>query len=128
MFRAIAICGFFFLVGCEPTAPDQEPVDGPEIRPPYEWSQASLATSGLDSLLIDSALSASQAESFLYSLLVVRHGSLAVEYNRPPLTRFNDYDIRSSTKSIVSLLFGICPFASLQPHPIAVKSLDTMCC
>ena len=91
---------------CQTTGPE-DPERVEFVFPPYEWPIGSVSSAGLDSVLIDSALTEVKSRPYVLSFLLVRRDSLVVEYYRPGLSKFNDYDIRSATKSFVSALVGI---------------------
>ncbi len=76
-------------------------------RPPYEWPLSHPSSQKLDTVLLDSAIHAMRAEPFVYSFLVVRNDTLVVEEYRNGLSKYNDYEIRSVTKSFISALVGI---------------------
>jgi CubicO group peptidase (beta-lactamase class C family) len=73
----------------------------------YPWQSASFTAQMVDSVLIDSAATLFAADEHFYSFLLVRNGFLVKEYYRPPLKSYNDFELRSATKSIVSALVGI---------------------
>lgn len=102
----IAVVASFGTAGCESSTsvPDRAPVS---IFSPYPWPVAPPADLGFDTVRTDSALASVLANTHILSFLVVRHDTLALEYYRPGLSKHNDFDIRSATKSVVSLLVGI---------------------
>ncbi len=77
------------------------------VLPPYPWPVGDPSGLGFDTLRTDSAVASVSAHPNILSFLVIRHDTLALEYYRPGLSKYNDFDLRSATKSIVSLLFGI---------------------
>lgn len=72
-----------------------------------EWSTATPAEVGLDAGKLDAAVQHASTLPRLLSLLVVRHGRLALEAYFNGNTRDSLNDVRSVTKSIVSTLTGI---------------------
>lgn len=86
-----------------------EPPVGPSgpIDLAAEWQRASPQSVGLDRGRLDAAVRQARSLPQLQSLLVVRHGRLALEeyFNGNHADRLND--VRSVTKSVISTLVGI---------------------
>ena len=72
-----------------------------------EWTTASAAAVGLDAARLDAAVQHATTLPRVLSLLVARHGQLAIEAYFNGNTRDSLNDVRSVTKSIVSTLTGI---------------------
>jgi CubicO group peptidase (beta-lactamase class C family) len=86
-----------------PLAPPQR-----DYWPTRGWRESTAAAQGLDSELLARADRAIEAEyPNIYSLLVVRHGYLVFEKYYRGHNRFDEYNIKSITKSITSALIGI---------------------
>jgi CubicO group peptidase (beta-lactamase class C family) len=71
------------------------------------WANAAPADVGLDETLLARAVSDAAAISRFRSLLIARHGKLVSESYFGGTDRTTSFDVRSVTKSIVSLLTGI---------------------
>ncbi|MEO6211285.1 MAG: serine hydrolase [Gemmatimonadaceae bacterium] len=82
-----------------PTARDYWPTAG--------WKHASPSAEGMDSAMVDSAMNAFGANNDTYAAMVVRHGYVVAErhYNGGDST--TRYQLRSATKTIVSILVGL---------------------
>ncbi|MFK7990835.1 MAG: serine hydrolase domain-containing protein [Sandaracinaceae bacterium] len=86
------------LVACQPPIYDARSVPLP---------RSSLAAEGLDATHWDNAIAEIRERDLpVDSLLVTRGGQLVAEHHRPPYDRTALHDLRSSTKSITSLLVG----------------------
>ncbi len=79
----------------------------------------------MDPTRVDSALQEAATKPYLFSILVARHDSLVVEYYKPTLSFHNDYQIRSATKSVISVLIGIALDEGLIPG-VDTPFLDIM--
>jgi CubicO group peptidase (beta-lactamase class C family) len=95
------------ILGCTSSNDPQPQPSEFVIRAPFAWQTSTPAAQGLDSVLVDSAVSTFETDANFFSLVVIRNGYLVKEYYRPNLTQYNDYDVRSATKSFVSILVGI---------------------
>lgn len=95
------------LSGC--THPSENPADSGQFpnRPPYAWQTSTPAQQGLDSASIAAAIAEMNSHAWMFSLLIVRHGYLAVEQYNNNLSQYNDYEIRSASKSVTSALVGL---------------------
>ena len=103
---ALLLLGVFASCSDESSPTDSDP--SPFVqRTPYDWPQSTPAAQNLDTILIASAIQSVKASPFIYSFLIVRNGSLVVEEYRTGFSQFNDFEIRSVTKSFVSALAGI---------------------
>jgi CubicO group peptidase (beta-lactamase class C family) len=95
------------VAGCTSTDdPQPQPVEF-VVRAPYAWQQSTPLAQGLDSALVNSAVGTFKTNTNCFGLVVIRNGFLVTEYYRTNLTQYSDYDIRSATKSFVSVLVGI---------------------
>jgi CubicO group peptidase (beta-lactamase class C family) len=95
-------------MGCHsnPSSSDNASTFNFVYRDPYAWPTSTPAAAGLDTTKISAALDEVRANSFIFSLLVVRNDTLVVEY----YSRFqkdNDFEIASASKSFTSALIGI---------------------
>lgn len=95
-------------IGCHsnPSSSDNASTSNFVYRDPYAWPTSTPAAAGLDTTKIAAALDEVRANSFIFSLLVVRNDTLVVEY----YSRFlkdNDFEIASASKSFTSALIGI---------------------
>lgn len=110
-----------------PTARDYWPTSG--------WKHASPAAEGMDSAMVDSAMHAFGANKDSYAAMVVRHGYVVAErhYNGGDST--TRYQLRSATKTIVSILVGLAidqkllhgvnqSVSSLLPEAFRADSVD----
>ena len=91
--------------GCGTSTPASSPTSVP-IDLAQPWVSATPEEVGLDPVLIGKAKADAAAIPRFRSLLVVRHGKLAVEEYFGGATRDTQFDVRSVTKSVVSLLVG----------------------
>ncbi len=72
------------------------------------WETRSLQEMGLDTILIDTLFTQLfQQKHKIHSTLVIKEGKIVVEEYFNGNTRESRYDIRSATKSVISLLVGI---------------------
>jgi CubicO group peptidase (beta-lactamase class C family) len=71
------------------------------------WRVAPAASQGIDSVKLATALVAARGVAGLRSLVVVRNAYLVAEYYAPPVTADSLNDVRSVTKSLMSMLVGI---------------------
>jgi CubicO group peptidase (beta-lactamase class C family) len=94
------------------TGCDKNPVGGDGIksefvyRDPYPWPVSTAVAQGLDTAKVSAALREIRTYSFLYSFLVIRNDSLAMEYYRG-FQKENDFNTYSAAKSYISALVGI---------------------
>ncbi|MBK5188035.1 MAG: serine hydrolase, partial [Gemmatimonadaceae bacterium] len=79
-----------------------------EYWPTAGWKAASPAAEGADSALLDSALTRfGAAPSTVYAVVVTRHGYIVAERYYHDKDSTERFDLRSATKSVVSMLTGI---------------------
>lgn len=92
--------------GCKQTVEpaEQEPF---VYVPPYDWTVATPASRGIDTLLLQQALTEFSNQSFVYGFLLVQDTFLVAEYYQRFLSRNNDYSIHSAAKTFISALVGI---------------------
>ena len=74
---------------------------------PYAWTTSDPASTGIDTVLFQTALDNLTSLPYVYSTLVVHDSLLIAEYYQGYLSKLNDYDIRSASKSFISALMGI---------------------
>lgn len=75
--------------------------------PQFQWIEASLKSQHIDSVKIDSAISRCKVDENIYSFVLIRNGFLVKEYYQSRLHAYNEFEIRSATKSFISVLVGI---------------------
>jgi len=91
--------------GCGTSTPASSPTPVP-IDLAQPWVSATPEEVGLDPVLLGKAKADAAAIPRFRALLVVRHGKLAVEEYFGGATLDTQFDVRSVTKSVVSLLVG----------------------
>src|SRR5260221_117996 len=104
--RAVLV---LLLAGCGSTPVEPVSLDGAGYWPAAEWRRATPEQVGLDAGRIAglvARLRSNQVPS-IHSLLVVRHGYLAVEEYFNGSTAESVHTLQSVTKSVTSLLVGI---------------------
>jgi len=74
---------------------------------PYEWPVGNPEEYGFRPTYLDTVYSMADDKSYLYSILVVRHGKLVVEWYFNSGDENNAFHIHSASKSITSALVGI---------------------
>lgn len=88
--------------GCAPSASVVAPIDRDDPLPTAAPDEV-----GLDARILDNiADQLARDDHDIHSMLVVRHGRVAMEQYWNGFTRDNPHDIRSATKSITALLTG----------------------
>ncbi len=92
---------------CNFQAPVENDSDPYTELTPYEWEISSIEDQGLNSLLINRALSEMYRISVCYSLLIVRNGYLVGEQYYNGRTKYVMDPIYSVTKSFISTVIGI---------------------
>ncbi|MFO7890602.1 MAG: serine hydrolase, partial [bacterium] len=93
---------------CNLQAPvENNDLDSYEDLSPYEWETSTLEEQGLNSLMINSALSEMYGMSYYYSFLIIRNGYLVVEQYYNGRTKYVMDPIYSVTKSYISAVIGI---------------------
>jgi len=105
LIRFIVSCSFIFFPSCEENAID--PVIPIVNTPQYQWESASLVSQNIDSVKIDSAVLQFGANENIYSFILARNGYLVKEYYRSQFYFYNEFELRSVTKSIISALVGV---------------------
>ena len=90
---------------CTKTSPTES--TPPELTEPYPWPTSSPQAQGLDAVLIATAIDSIRAKSSVYCLLVVKNDYLVVERYNSYYMQYNDFEIRSASKSFTSALIGI---------------------
>ena len=75
--------------------------------PPYAWTSIRADSVGIDTSLLRQGLNSLKSLPYVFSTLVLRDSFLVAEYYPSFLTKLNDYDIRSASKSFISALIGI---------------------
>jgi CubicO group peptidase (beta-lactamase class C family) len=105
LWRRLLLAGTIaFAVAC--SSDSTGPVSG-STDLSHEWTTTSPAAVGLDEAGLEAAVQYAGTLPRLLSLLIVRHGQLAVEEYFNGNTRDSLNDVRSVTKSVVSTLTGI---------------------
>ena len=91
---------FLVLSSCndEPTAPE---------IPSYNWQISSPEELGLNSSLLNTAVSQASAQGFINSLIVIRDGKIAIEKYFNGRNKESFQTVRSVSKSFLSALVGI---------------------
>jgi CubicO group peptidase (beta-lactamase class C family) len=104
--------------------------------PSESWQRSAPAAQGVDSILVDSALATlSRDYPSVWSALLVRHGYIVGERYYQGHDSTERFDLRSATKSVVSVLAGIAidrklirgpdqPIADLVPEAFLGDDLD----
>src|SRR5688572_26794249 len=88
-----------------PTGSPPPPVTIIDIAQP--WAKATPAEAGMDEVMLGRAASDAAAMPRFRSLLVARHGKLVAEHYFGGADSSTVFDLRSVTKSVVSVLTGI---------------------
>ena len=90
-----------------PIAGNWRPSSAPPVSNGFDWPTATPESQGLDPAKVEAAYAAASALPFTESIVIIRHGYLVREGyfhgNRPAMA----HQIASSTKSVLSSLFGI---------------------
>ncbi len=94
-----------FMVSCNESA--VSPVAESPRSVAYQWPTSTPADEGISAALIDSAAAVCAKNSNIYSFIIVRNGFLVREYYQEQLHDYNEFEIRSATKSFISVLVGI---------------------
>ena len=103
--RLISLLWVVIASGCGTSTPASSPASAP-IDLAQPWVAATPGEVGLDPVLLGRATAGAAAISRFRALLVVRHGKLALEEYFGGATSDTQFDVRSVTKSVVSLLVG----------------------
>ncbi len=74
---------------------------------PYGWPESTPEDEGMDSAMLATALEDAAATSYMYGLVVIRHGRLVAEGYFNGQTRYDANHIHSASKSFTSTLVGI---------------------
>ena len=96
-----------------PTPPAPQPPSGSPPPPvtiidiSQPWARATAAESNMDEVMLGRAASDAAAMPRFRSLLVARHGKLVAENYFGGADNATVFDLRSVTKSVVSMLTGI---------------------
>ncbi len=98
----LVICSLFG------SACNKNPVESDEFVS-FEWPVSSPEEQGFDPEMFSRALEEAKNRTFIFSLVVVRHGYLVSEYYRwtDYYNRNDPWMVRSMTKSFISALIGI---------------------
>ena len=90
-----------------PIAGNWKPTSAPPASNGFAWPTATPESQGLDPVKVEAAYTAASQLPFSESIVIIRHGNLVREGyfhgNRPAIA----HKIASSTKSVLSSLFGI---------------------
>ncbi len=78
-----------------------------EIFDPYEWNVSTPEEYGLDAGMLANAYQEASKMPFLYSFLVIRDGTLIVEWYFNGADKNASYTVHSASKSFMSALIGI---------------------
>ena len=103
--RLISLLWVIIASGCGTSTPASSPASTP-IDLAQPWVAATPGEVGLDPVLLGRATAGAAAIPRFRALLVVRHGKLALEKYFGGATSDTQFDVRSVTKSVVSLLVG----------------------
>lgn len=93
----------------------QTPLQPPALDLAGPWIETTPDQVGLDAARLEAAAARAALQPRFRSLLVARHGRLAFERYREPATAETLFDVRSVTKSVVSLLLGIAERDAVVP-------------
>ena len=132
------LCAALIGLGCAVTACSQPTTPLPCATPPAlsdNWEPHSASSAGFDANALCAALASVQSgEANVHGVLIARHGKLVAEYYRRgtdhPINRLfglwgqdadfdasTQHDVRSISKSVVSLLFGVVTAEKSSPAP-----------
>jgi CubicO group peptidase (beta-lactamase class C family) len=97
-------------IACGSSSPASGPSDSPSVAPPIDiaqpWRVSAPVDAGLDPGRLAQAAADAAAIPRVRALLVARHGQLALERYFGGADASQRFDVRSVTKSVVSLLVG----------------------
>lgn len=110
----LILCAIF--IAC--TVPSGPAIPGPSTVNGYQWTHSTPQAQGVDSAALHSALELFRSDDKVFSFILTRNGTVVEEYYRSDLHPYNEFELRSATKSFVSVLVGIAL------HQGLIDSLD----
>ena len=93
------------LVGCSDSNRSECDCSSPDIKDSLAIS--SLASEGMDSLIINDGIERVAESEYVYSLLIVKNGCIVSESYFNGMTSNDSFSVRSVTKSVIGTLVGI---------------------
>ena len=120
-FFLLAVCAGLWW-SCEPPAAAP---GGPvaEVHPPYPWPEGLPDRLSIDGQALDTVRTTLQGLPWVHAFLIVRRDTLVFEYYGPGRSFLREDDLRSATKSVVSLLVG-CALADGILDSLGARWLD----
>jgi CubicO group peptidase (beta-lactamase class C family) len=114
--------------GCGASSVKDVDTDSPSDRDTehsFEWTFATPESVGMDGERLNSAIDFIESQSIdVRSMIVVKNGHIVLEHYFAEDTKDTLYNIESSTKSILSVLFGIAVDEGLIQNGIDAKVVD----